>query len=81
MSLIGVPVAAEVAPELAAGLPLVLAAGLLAELAAGLVPGLAGVLLPELHPAASAAVAATATTVPIFISLISDEPSLSRAVC
>jgi hypothetical protein len=65
MSLIGVPVAAEVVPELAAGLPLVLAAGL-AVLAGGL-------LLPELlHPAASAAAAATATTVPIFVSLISD---------
>jgi hypothetical protein len=60
MSLIGVPVAAE----LPAGPLLVLATGL-AELAAELLPEL-------LHPAASAAAAATAATVPIFVSLISD---------
>jgi hypothetical protein len=64
MSLIGVPVAAEAAPELPAGPLLVLATGL-AELAAELLPEL-------LHPAASAAAAATAATVPIFVSLISD---------
>jgi hypothetical protein len=65
MSLIGVPVAADEVPALAAGL--------LPVLAAGLVPGLAAVLLLELlHPAASAAMAAMAMAVPIFISRISD---------